>query len=355
MGLPEININFQSLAISAIQRSQQGIVALVLADDTASFESIEYRSIADVESSDWAASNLEYIKQTFLGVPSKVIVERVSEAIEDDPVNYSEAQRRLANKRWNYLAIPGITSSAVSDISSWIIGQRTNEKKTFKAVLPHSESDNEGIINFTTEDIKVGESTYSASEYTARIAGILAGLSLERSATYYVLPEVESIIEHEDPNKEIDEGQLILINDGEKIKIGRAVNSLTTTSTSKGEDWKKIKIIEGHDMIQDDIRRTFEDQYVGKVNNSYDNQVLFLAAVNAYLSSLEGSVLNPNVENAVEVDVEAQRKAWESIGTDTSDWDDQEVKNHAFQSKVFAGGSIRFLDAMEDLEFVISV
>ena len=352
MGLPEINISFQSLAVSAVQRSQRGIVALILKDDTdITFDTKEYRTITDIDPDDWTAENKDYIEKTFLGVPSKIIVERIAVAA----VDYSAALTRLASKRWNYLAIPGIETADVATIATWLKAARDNDKKTYKAVLPNNTADHEGIINFTTAGIVVGEDTYTANEYCARIAGILAGLSLERSATYYVLTEVESITESEDPDTDIDAGKLILINDGEKIKIGRGVNSLTTTSVTKGADWKKIKIIEGHDFVQEDITRTFDNDYVGKVNNSYDNQVLFLASVNAYLAGLEGTVLNPNVENSVGVDTEAQRLAWEAIGTDTTDWDDQRVKENAFQSKVFVSGSLRFLDAMEDLDFKISV
>lgn len=349
MGLPQINIEFNSLASTAVQRSQRGIVALILADDTGSFDSIEYKSITEIKSEDWTVESKVYIEQAFLGAPSKVIVERI-----DDFEGINDALGRLSFKTFNYLAVPTIESADVTTVSSWLIAQRDNNKKTYKAVLPNSVSDHEGIINFTTDDIVVDGETYSASEYTSRIAGLLAGLSLERSATYYVLPEVESIKEHEDADEAIDSGELILINDG-KIKIGRGVNSLTSFTPSKSQEFSKIKIIEGHDLIKDDIVRTFADNYIGKVNNSYDNQVLFLASVNAYLTSLEGTVLNPNANNYVEVDVEAQRLAWESIGTDTSDWDEQQVKNNSFQSSVFVGGSIRFLDSMEDLEFKINV
>ncbi|MED1850349.1 phage tail sheath C-terminal domain-containing protein [Brevibacillus borstelensis] len=349
MGLPEISIIFSSLAVSAIQRSQRGIVALILKDDTGTFDTKEYKSVSEVQSSDWTATNLQYIKDAFLGTPSKVIVERIDAAATD----YNEAHTRLASKRWNYLAIPGISPADAATVATQVKTWRDVNKKTFKAVLPNIEADHEGIINFATEGIKVGVNTYSASQYTARIAGILAGLPLTRSATYFVLPEVEAIQESSDPDADIDAGKLILINDGENIKIARGVNSLTTITTGKGADWKKIKIIEGHDLWMDDVRRTFEEHYVGKVNNSYDNQVLFITAVNAYSRSLEGDVLDPAAENKVGVDVEAQRLAWESIGTDTSSWDDQKVKDMSFQSKVFLAGSLKFLDAVEDLQMKI--
>jgi hypothetical protein len=353
MGLPEISIIFSSLAVSAIQRSQRGIVALILKDNTGNFDTKEYKSVSEIQSNDWSAPNLQYIKDAFLGTPSKVIVERIDTSATD----YNDALSRLGSKRWNYLAIPGIQQGDVADIVSQIKTWRDTQKKTFKAVLPNVAADHEGIINFATEGIKVKgiADPFSASEYTARIAGALAGLPLNRSATYLVLPEVEAIQESSDPDADIDAGKLILINDGEKVKIARGVNSLTTTTAQKGADWKKIKIIEGHDLVKEDIIRTFHDEYAGKIINSYDNQVLLITAINAYLRSLEGDVLDPAADNAVGVDVEAQRQAWEEIGTDTSTWDDQKVKESTFQSKVFLAGRLKFLDAIEDLQMKIYV
>jgi len=351
MGLPEININFQSLAVSAVERSGRGVVALILKDNTnQTFDSKEYIIVTDIKSEDWSPENKDYIEKAFLGNPGKIIVERIDEEAAD----YNAALERLSNKKWNWGAIPGIEAADASIVAAWLKAKRDNMKKTFKMVLPDHEADHKGITNFTAKEIKVGEKEYSTSEYTTRIAGILAGLSLQRSATYYELSEVDSVKEPENANQAIDNGELILVND-DGVKIGRGVNSLTTTDSTQSKEFKKIKIIEGHDLVMEDIRSTYKNEYVGKVNNSYDNQVLFIAAINAYLQSLEGEVLNPNVDNFAEVDVEEQRLAWEAIGTDTSEWDEREIKENSFQSKVFLAGTLRFVDAMEDLNLKINV
>ncbi|GEO27026.1 phage portal protein [Alicyclobacillus acidoterrestris] len=279
LGLPEVIISFQTAAQTAVQRSQQGVVALILRDDTVTtFTTKTYNTIDDVAKTDWTDTNYNLISKTFLGTPSKVIVVRGGTTDTD----YTQQLTTLATMRWNYMAIPGIASDDVSAVSTWLIGQRAApNSRTFKAVLPNSPSDNEGIINFATEGIVVEDTTYTASQYTGRIAGILAGLPQTRSATYYVLSEVDSITPSADPDSDVDAGKLILINDGEKVKIARGVNSLVTL-TGKSADWQKIKIIDGHDLVQDDIRNTFNDEYVGKVNNDYDNQAIFIAAVNQY-------------------------------------------------------------------------
>ncbi|MFD2752382.1 phage tail sheath C-terminal domain-containing protein [Virgibacillus siamensis] len=351
MGLPEVNISFSSLSVSAIQRSQRGIVALIMKDDTGTFDTKEYKNISEIQKSDWSESNFDLIQKAFMGVPSKIIVER----LDSEEENYSAALLRLANKRWNYLAIPGITSADVTAVATQVKTWRDVNKKTFKVILPNHPGEHEGVINFATEGIKVGETIYSASQYTSRIAGILAGIPLTSSSTNYELTEVDAIVESTDPDSDVDDGKLILIKDDDKFKIARGVNSLTTITQGKGEDWKKIKIIEGHDLVKEDITRTFKDNYSGKVNNNYDNQVLFLTSVNAYFRGLQGDVLDAAGENAASVDVEAQRLAWESVGTDTSEWDDQKVKENSFRSSLFAHVKLKFLDAIEDLDFKISV
>ena len=352
MGLPEINIEFKGKAVSAVKRSAMGIVSLVLKDDTGTFDSKEYKSIEEIESTDWNAKNLDYIKKTFKGIPKKVICERQGADVTDMNV----VLKRLGSKKWNYLAIPELKDAEKEDVATWIKSKRKNDKKTFKAVLPNVAGDDEGIINFTTKDIKVGDKVYTTAEYTARFAGIFAGLPFTRSSTYFVLDEVDSITESDTPNEDIDAGQLILINDGENIKIARGVNSLVTTTLVKTEDFKKIKVLEVMDMIMDDIRSTFDNNYVGKVPNIYDNQVLFFTSINAYFKGLAGDmILDPSYNNYATVDIETQRLAWESIGEDTSTWDDLKVKLMSFKSNVFAGGNIKIVDAMEDLDFQIAI
>ncbi|SCY93060.1 phage tail sheath C-terminal domain-containing protein [Alkaliphilus peptidifermentans] len=349
MGLPTIDIIFETKAVSAVKRSEKGVVALILKDDTGAFDTREYKSSTEVLPEDWSERNLDLIKKAFIGNPSKLIVERVDTAA----ANYNDALNRLKSKLFNYLAVPD--ESAASDVATWIKGCRKNDSKTYKAVVANHIADDEGVINFATSNIQVEGEAYSAAEYTCRIAGILAGLPYTRSATYYVLPEVEGINEAADPNSEIQAGKLILINDGEKIKIARAVNSLTTTTVEKADEFKKIKILEGMDLIKEDISRTFEDEYIGKVNNSYDNQVLFLTAVNAYLKGLQGEILDPSYNNKVSIDVQSQRLAWEGIGVDVSDLSDQQIKEKSFRSKVFVNGNLKFLDSVEDLKFNISL
>ena len=353
LGLPNFNFIFQSKGVSAIERSARGIVAVILKDDTEGEEQNVYNKVDDVDFTQWTEDNYNYLKLIYEGAPSKVIAMRVATNVE----SYNAVLKKLKDLKWNYLCIPGIKAADTTMIGAWIKQYRNDEKKTFKVVLPHYAGDHEGIINFTTENItsSVTGKKHTAAEYCARIAGILAGLSLSRSSTFYVLNDVSSAEVPDDPNERIDAGELILTFDGSQYKIGRGVNSLTSFTATKTEDFRKIKIVEGIDLIRGDIAKAFESGYVGKVLNDYDNKLLLVTAINAYLKGLEGDVLDKTADNRCFVSLSGQRSYLESRGTDTSDMKDTDILKANTGSQVFLEAKLTFCDAMEDLALVISM
>ena len=120
---------------------------------------------------------------------------------------------------------------------------------------------------------------------------------------------------------------------------------------------KKIIIVEAMNLILEDIYTTFKDYYIGKYKNSYDNQCLFISAVNTYFRALaREEILDPEYDNHSYVDVEAQREAWLAIGkTAAADWTEAQVKKMTFKSYIYLAGQVKILDAIEDLHFVITM
>ena len=115
MGLPEILIEFKTKAQTAVTRSQNGIVAVILEDSTKVGDenlSYTYNYEADIVKSDWTATNLDYLNKIFLGKPKRVLVER-AETGENFKKSYNAALARLRNKSWNWLTFPGLESHKI--------------------------------------------------------------------------------------------------------------------------------------------------------------------------------------------------------------------------------------------------
>lgn len=355
MGLPQVNIVFKTLGATAIQRGERGIVALLLKDTGALGVHI-LTSITDIPA-DLSAANKKQIELAFIGgerTPNRVVVyvydPNATGTPQDAALNY------LETVKFDYFVFPEIEETDKAKITTWIGLQRANGKMV-KAVLPHHAADKEYIINFTTENIVVGDTTYTAAQYCSRIAGLIAGTPLTISTTFQPLPEVDSVQSYtkDQLNQAIDNGEFVIYHDGEKVKVGRGVTSLVTTTQDKGDDFKKIKIVDILDLVYMDIRKTIEDKYIGKYANSYDNKVLLIQAINAYYEQLEIDGLLDTGKNSAEIDLDAQRVYLRSIGVDVDSMKDQQIKEANTRDKVFLLSRVRPLDAVEDIDMKVLI
>ncbi len=366
-GLPQVLINFRTQGTTALKRSARGIVAMILHDGGKNeIQQFRISDTTDIPDEILSAKSVELVKLCLKGTPLRVllyVIPDVDTEIEPDGhlTDQNDVLDLIQSVKWNWVCNPTSTGTEQADLSSWVVAQRNNKRKTFKAVCAKQAADHEGIVNFCTDDI-VAENgtdengdavytTYNAVQYTARIAGILAGLALDRSATYFSLTEVQSVESYTDIDERIDKGQLLLFDeqDGNGVKIARACNSLITFTTDKGEDFRYIKIIEALDLITDDVRDTFKKYYVGKVINDYNHKMLFITAVLVYFDEIKGNVLDRDGKNTVDIDEQAQLNYAKLHGEKTEDMSAMEIRKYNTGTKVMLAGNIKPVNAMEDL------
>nr|DAJ80213.1 MAG TPA: tail protein [Caudoviricetes sp.] len=368
-GLPQVLIDFKTKGITAIKRSARGVVVLILkCESTDTSNKYKISDVSEIPEGVFDEASTDLIKKCLDGTPLRILVYTLPKASVQAPKNtQATLLKQLKHIRYNYIAAPTGTTQDQQDLASYIKAERNNSRKTVKAVVGSVAADFDGVINFCTEDIKVATGknaagkttykTYTPIEYTARIAGILAGLALDRSATYYKLTEVESVKVYEDLNDRIDHGELHLFDeeDGEGVKIARACNSLQTFTTDKGEEFRKIKIVEGVDMVTDDIRDTFKKYYIGKYINDYDHKMLFVAAIMVYFGQLAGNVLDSRAGNTVDIDFQFQKDYAIIKGEDVSQMTNMQIREYNTGSQIGLSGNVKFVDAMEDLKITFTM
>lgn len=358
MGAPSVSVSFIEQAKASISRGDRGVIAMLLVDSEEATYTIT--AVTDIPTG-LTTFNQTQLKLALLGndtAPKKIYVLVQTEA------DYSAALEYFGTMTWNYFVSPTVATDAATDtVASWIKTQRDTYKLTYKAVLPETAADHEGIVNV------VGSCTYDEDELTAeqlcgRVAGIICGTKLSASGTYAALPEMSDCerMTSAELDEAVEDGQLVFMWDGEKVKICRAVNSLTTTTDEKGDSFKKIKLVDAMDMIKDDIRLTAQDTYIGKFANTYDNKCLLITAINNYFDTLvKESVLE---SGECEIDIEANRDYISEKGgefilngetIDLEDATDEEVKKANTGSYVFLTASISLIDAIEDIELEIYI
>ena len=401
-GLPQVVIDFKTKSVSAIARSARGIGVMILNNETTNTSNFyKINDVTDIPDAGLTERNVMLIKKALLGTPLRLLVytlpnkdvkvsgtasaahdteSSVPSGTAETLLNQADILKKLVTVKWNYICHPTGTAQDQEDLATWVKEQRSLKRKTFKAVVANFDADDKGVINFTTGGIqcvnpaytdalsaaggdvsKVDTKTtpeyltFTAAEYKAGIMGILAGLALDRSATYYQLTEVESCDTYDDIDDAISKGQLVLIDeqDGDGVKIGRACNSLHTFTTDVGEDFRYIKIVEAVDMITDDIRDTFKHSYVGKVINDYDHKMLLIAAILVYFRGLEGNVLDASESavNTVDIDEDAQKDYITLHGLDKPEnLSVQQIREYNTGTHVYLTGRVTPVNAMEDLK-----
>ncbi|MDU4696393.1 MAG: phage tail sheath C-terminal domain-containing protein [Paenibacillus sp.] len=356
IGLPQIDITFARLAESLIQRSSSGIVALIIKDSTDSnYEIKEYKAIPKIEAGKYTPTNLQYIKDVLSGGAAKVIVVPV------DPVSdavVGSALQALGSRKYNWIGLAEGAADEQLDLTAFIKEQEAAKKSVKGLVYNVAAPDCQHVVNFVNESVTYLDGrTVTGDKFVPRLLGVLAGLPLTRSSTYYSFNDLVSVKEPADVEAAINSGKFVLFNDEDTVRVARGVNSLTTLSPTTSDDFKKILIVETMDLIREDITNTFKNDYVGKFRNTTDNQILLITSVNRYFATLGGEdVLDPLYANKADINVDLQRAAWvESGRTEAEEWDDQTVRNQPFRSNVYLRGNIKIPDAMEDLAFGVEL
>lgn len=401
-GRPQIIINFKSKSATAVTRSGRGVGVMILNDENATDKVITYTITdkTDIPSTGLTNKSIDLIKKALLGVPSKLFVyvippKTTTVEVADDtgtdttavttytPIEVTasivqaDALKNASTIKFNYICHPTGSTQDQEDLATWVKLQRRLKYRTVKGIVAHVDADSYGVLNLTTDNIRVVNPdytdaliaaegvaenvssdipqyiTYTAAEYTARILGIACGISLDRSMTYYELSEIVDCSTYGDVDEHINNGELCLIDegDGNGVKIARGCNSLHTFTTDVGQDFRYIKIVETVDLITDDIREVFRSEYLGKVLNDYDHKMLFIAAILVYFEELKGNILDGSTSatNTVDIDVEENKNYAKLKGRDTSEMSIQEIREFNTGTNVFLDGSITPVNSMEDL------
>ena len=282
---------------------------------------------------------------------------------------YEAALAAMFNVKFNYIVFTTLANDAsVATLASTIIDWIDERGESFRSkVILHgtanSYNNEHVIVNYSgatvAETVSQGgvdtvvETEYTNDQFCARIAGLLAATPVERSATYAVIEEAVACTTPDDLDAAVDDGLFFLMFDGEKVKVCRAVNSFTTTTETKGESFKKIRIVDIMDTIYNDIRGLTEDQYIGKYPNTYDNKNILITSIDEYLNELtRHNMINGHT---VEIDVNAQREYLKEAGKPVEEMAENEIKEANTGSKVFLTGTINILDAIEDIDWTIYI
>lgn len=157
----------------------------------------------------------------------------------------------------------------------------------FQTVMHNKAADYEGIINIKNEVTDSGE---KASSLVYWVTGASAGCNVNKSNTNK-LYDGEFTVNADFKQSQLEEalkiGQFVFHKVGEDIRVLDDINSFTSVTVDKNDDFSSNQVIRVLDQIGNDIAVLFNTKYLGKVQNNASGRIAFWNDIVTYNKELE--------------------------------------------------------------------
>lgn len=156
----------------------------------------------------------------------------------------------------------------------------------FQTVLYQWPADYEGIISLENHVIRDKETDYSLVYWTT---GASAGCAVNASNTNQVYDgeyPADTSYTQKELEAALQKGSFILHKVGEEVRVLEDINSLTTFTEEKGEDFKSNQTMRVLDQIGNDIASLFGSKYLGRIPNDEAGRISFWNDVVSYYREL---------------------------------------------------------------------
>lgn len=312
--LPGSYINFVNLGATTSNIGERGTVAvpLMIGKNTG--------KVIELDQSDFVANCNELLGIKYdsaEALPLREIFRHANKVYvydvgtSESPENYaSNVIKAFEPYEFNILCAycpTAYSESLITGVKNW----RDNMGKKCQIVV-HSETkhDYEGVINVVS---KVTDDSVEDYALTAWVAGAEAGCNVNESCTNMLYDGELTIITDKDQTELencIKNGQIAFHLVYGDVRLLEDINSLTTTTADKGEDFKYNQTIRVVDQIANDIAKLFNTKYLGRIPNNASGRVSLWADIVAHHRELEAiQAIEPFDSNLLTVEQGANKKS----------------------------------------------
>lgn len=221
--------------------------------------------------------------------------------------SYTNMNNALKIGGWQTLAFFSSDSTDISNEISFVENLRNDEGKYVQIVVANYASANsEGVINNVCGAI-INEVTFSAVDFCAIVAGMTAGANFNQSNTARMIDGATSIVgalSDSDIKTGLANGKFIISSSASgKIKVEQDINSLHDYPSDRDYSFSKNRVVRTLDEIGNTVKQTWEDNYMGKVDNNDIGRGLFQSDLIVYGRELERLGGIQNFKGAEDIEV----------------------------------------------------
>ena len=193
---------------------------------------------------------------------------------------------------FNTTALPVKDEVTKAAGASFINRMRNEEGKKCQLVVAGYAANSEAVINIKNGVVLSDGTLISPEQATAWVAGASAAAGVATSLTYKAYDGATDVTQRY-LNSEIitslQNGEFVFTEKRGSAVVEQDINSLRSFTTEKSRDFAKNRILRVLDDIANNSKKTFEDNFIGKVNADQDGRELFKADRISYFNSLQGA------------------------------------------------------------------
>lgn len=190
------------------------------------------------------------------------------------------------------------TESSIKDLFAQFTKRlRDDMGIKFQTVLYNQEADYEGVINVKNAVTDAGELESSAVYW---VTGASAGCAVNKSNTnkkYDGDFTINVDYKQSQLEKAIEDGEFVFHKVGDEVHVLNDINSFTSFTKDKNEDFSMNQVVRVLDQIANDIAVLFNKQYIGKVQNNAAGRIAFWNDLVSYNKELERIQALENVKS----------------------------------------------------------
>lgn len=211
------------------------------------------------------------------------------------PANYADFLTAIEPYQFDILIYDGTDQTTIEAYAAFVERLSNNVGQKCQAVMAGenaAQCDSEFVIA-VGNGVKLNDGTaLTAQQTTWWVGGAEAGAMYYQSLTYAQYPgaaEANPKLTDTQAQEAIQSGQLCFIDNFGTVKVCQDINSLTSFSLEKGQEFSKNRVIRVIMQFCNDVYEHFSNYFIGKVDNNETGRNLLKGWVIGYLNEMQAN------------------------------------------------------------------
>lgn len=278
--------------IIAIEKADE-IYTVITYVDGETVDTQKVTQISELEANDYVifSKNDELVADSELAETAGTALSGGENGVAVESVAYPAMLKLLNMAHWQTMACFSSEAAIKKNVLTFIKQMRDDEGRYVQAVLSdYDGADYEGVINLIN-GVTVDGVDFTKEEAAAIVAGMTAGANFNESNTARKVTGATKIIgelTNTEIIKALGQGKFLFsTNSKGEVKVEQDINSLHTYTKERNYNFSKNRVIRTLDEIGTTTKETWEDTYMGKVDNNGTGRSLFKADLVSYGNELQ--------------------------------------------------------------------